>query len=336
MHETTENSALKVDAAPPATEQIVTRLSRNWLIKQGVFLVVLLVFGVWGLADALYFYPRRGLEEASARLRDHLQAAAAAGKLTPADLKIDDPRSALSSLRPRAEELHAASLGSAADRATVEARFLNTRREWLESLARAWRLGPEPQTVVWPGQSAAELPDAATRSVLFDHVRGVGLVVSAKGAQPQEIPPQRLLAELVQVWSARNAPKPLSSYDMYFQWFFVVAGFGGGAWLSVVLLRAASRTYRWNPGTQTLTLPGGVSFSPADLKEVDKRRWHKFFVTLRLRDGTAHTLDLLRYVPLEEWVLAMERTAFPEPAQPGPASGGDAGDAGGGDGGNGD
>lgn len=315
MPETTENPAPNADAAPPAAEQTVTRLSRNWLIKQGAFLVVLLVFGVWGLADALHFYPRRGLEEASARLREHLQAAAAAGKLTPADLKVEDPRGALAALRPRAEELRGASLGSAADRATIDARFLDTRREWLESLARAWRLGPEPQTVVWPGQSAGELPDAATRSVLFDHVRGVGLVVSTKGAQPQEIPPQRLLAELTQVWSARNAPKPLSSYDMFFQWFFVVAGFGGGAWLSVVLLRAASRTYRWNPATQTLTLPGGASFSPADLKEVDKRRWHKFFVTLHFKNGASHTLDLLRYVPLEDWVLAMERTAFPESAE---------------------
>ncbi|MBX3403103.1 MAG: hypothetical protein KF699_06785 [Phycisphaeraceae bacterium] len=333
MPEITENSAQKVDAMPSALNQTATRLSRNWLLKQGAFLIVLLVFGVWGLADALHFYPRRGLEEASARLRDHLQAAAAAGKLTPADLKIDEPSSALAVLRPRAEELQSASLGSAADRATIDARFLNTRREWLESLARAWRLGPEPQVVVWPGQSAAELPDAATRSVLFDHVRGVGLVVSAKGAQPQEIPPQRLLAELAQVWSTRNAPKPLSSYDMFFQWFFVVAGFGGGGWLATVLLRAASRTYRWNPTTQTLSLPGGASFTPADLKEVDKRRWHKFFVTLHLRNGAAHTLDLLRYVPLEEWVLAMERTAFPEPAQPAPAAGGDAGDPGGGDGG---
>ena len=34
-------------------------------MKQGAFLIVLLVFGVWGLADALHFYPRRGLEEAS-------------------------------------------------------------------------------------------------------------------------------------------------------------------------------------------------------------------------------------------------------------------------------
>ena len=148
--------------------------------------------------------------------------------------------------------------------------------------------------------------------MLFDHVRGVGLVVSAKGAQPQEIPPQRLLAELTQVWSARNAPKPLSSYDMFFQWFFVVAGFGGGGWLAAVLLRAASRKFRWDPPTQRLTLPGGASFVPSDVKEFDKRRWHKFYVTIHLNSGVAHTLDLLRYVPLEEWVLAMERTAFPD------------------------
>lgn len=312
MAETTEPMSNTDAAATSALDQTVTRLSRNWVLKQGIFLVVLLVFGVWGLADALHFYPRRGLEDASARLRAYLEAAALAGKLTPGDIKVEDPAAALAELRPRAESLHTAALGPAQDRAAMDARMLNARREWLEALARAWRLAPAAQPVIWPGDSPKEMADAATRTVRFDPVRGIGLMVARPGAAAEEITPQRLLGELVQVWNTRNAVKPLSGYDMFFQWFFVVVGFGGGAWLGLVLVRAASRKFRWDPPTQRLTLPGGASFVPSDVKEFDKRRWHKFYVTIHLNSGVAHTLDLLRYVPLEEWVLAMERTAFPD------------------------
>ncbi|MGH7132453.1 MAG: hypothetical protein ACREJO_10960, partial [Phycisphaerales bacterium] len=62
--------------------------------------------------------------------------------------------------------------------------------------------------------------------------------------------------------------------------------------------------------------PDGKTIVPADIAEFDKRKWDKFYVTINLKGGEARKLDLLRYVPLEEWVLAMERTAFPETAPP--------------------
>ena len=295
--------------AGPSTAT-TTSLSGNWLLKQGVFLTVLLVFGVWGLADAMYFYPRRGLEDASGKLRAYLAAAAESGRIQPADVAVPDPKAAYAELAPQMEALHNASSGSGSE--AQQAKLKLAKAKWLEALARTWRLTTEPQVVVSPGQLPKEYVDAATRTVKFDPVRGIGLVVSESGSAPTEVTPQRLLGELVQKWNTRDQVKPLSGYDMPLQWVFVIVGFGGGAWMLLTLARAASKKFRWEPQTQTLILPSGTRFSPSDVKEFDKRRWHKFFVTVHLKDGTSHTLDLLRHVPLEEWVLAMERTAFPE------------------------
>lgn len=295
-----------------------TRLSGNWLLKQGVFLVVLLVFGFWGLADALYFYPRRGLEDASSKLAKYLAAASEAGRLTPTDIAVPDPKATHAELALRAEELAKAASSSAETLETRRARVEFSKFMWLEALARTWRLNATPEVVISPGQLPKEFVDAATRTVKFDPARGIGLVTTAESTTPLEIPPQRLLAELVQKWNTRDQVKPLSGYDMPLQWVFVVVGFGGGLWMLATVVRANTKKFRWDAASQSLTLPGGASFSPADVKEFDKRRWHKFFVTVHLKDGSAHTLDLLRYVPLEEWILAMERTAFPQDAEPEP------------------
>ncbi len=298
----------------PSPRATSTRLSSSWTLKQGIFLTVLLVFGAWGLADALYFYPRRGLEDASFKLRNYLAAAAEAGRLVPSQIAIPDLRAAHDELVPRMEEL-----AKAASSTTLEApraKFDFAKAQWLQALARTWRLVPEPQVVVSPGDLPKDVfVDAATRTVKYDPIKGIGLVTS-DGSAPTELAPQRLLNELVQKWNTGDQVKPLSGYDMPLQWVFVVLGFGGGAWMLLTMVRAASKTYRWEPGTQTLIMPGGKRIVPADVKEFDKRRWHKFFVTLHLKDGSSHTLDLLRYNPLEEWVLAMERTAFPESAAP--------------------
>jgi hypothetical protein len=302
------------DAPTTPSPATTTRLSGNWMLKQGVFLTILLVFGFWGLADALYFYPRRGLEDASSRLWDYFKAASDAGKLTPADLALPDPQAAYAELAPRMEELARASTAAGTDSRLAKVEFAKAR--WLEALSRTWRLTTEPQVVIGPGQ----LQSAPTRMVKYDPVKAVGLATSQPGETPTEISPQKLLGELTQKWNARDQVTPLSGYDMPLQWVFVIVGFGGGAWMLLTMVRAASTRFRWEPEPQALTLPNGKRFVPADVKEFDKRRWHKFFVTVHLKDGTSHTLDLLRYVPLEEWVLTMEKTAFPESAgSPSPA-----------------
>lgn len=290
-------------------EKQTTRLGRNWLIKTVIFLVLLLGFGAWGLVDALVIYPRRGQADAAFKLTRHLQAAQAAGMLTTTDLKAADPAATLEELRQRIPELQSRAAVSGPEARRDE--FLRTRITWLESLGLMWDLNAQPKLL----ETEAGPP---SRTLYYDPAEGQGFAVALDGSR-STLTPMDLLTKLGPRLSTTNPPRPLSPFDLPVQWLFVVIGFGGGAYMIVVIIRAASKRFAWEPQTQTLTLPGGKSFTPADLKELDKRLWHKFFVTAHLHDGTSHKLDLLRYVPLEDWVLTMERTAFPETAEPPPS-----------------
>lgn len=142
--------------------------------------------------------------------------------------------------------------------------------------------------------------------------------------------PEQTWKELQERWTgstgARNAPKPLSWYDIPVQWLFVAVGFGGGAWLAFLWIMVARQKYTWQEGSKTLGLPGGQTITPADLEDVDKRKWDKFLVYLRLRaphplSGKELKLDLYRHAPLEAWVLELEREAFPDRGGGGDAGG---------------
>lgn len=89
-------------------------------------------------------------------------------------------------------------------------------------------------------------------------------------------------------------------------------------YLGFLLVKVASKTYRWDPATRVLTLPGGVSIGTDDLEDVDKRKWDKFIVFLKIKDshsqigGQEVRFDTYRHSHVEEWILEMERTAFPD------------------------
>lgn len=279
-----------------------TKLGRNWLLKTVLFTVLLIGFGCWGLADALYFYPKRGEMVAARKLKDHLVAADTAGRLSASQLKVPDPAAAFAELSKREPDLMQRIKTPGPE--AKDAQFELTRKEWLDALNKMWALRPEPRLV----ETEKGPPP---RKHYFDMREGQGYSVAADGART-DLTPQQLLARLTNAAATTNQATPLSGFDMLFQWIFVVIGFGGGLWMLTTFARAASRKYSWNPETQALTLHDGKTVTPADLKELDKRLWHKFFVTMSLKDGSAYKLDLLRYQPLEEWVLAMEQTAFPE------------------------
>ena len=63
-----------------------------------------------------------------------------------------------------------------------------------------------------------------------------------------------------------------------------------------------------------LPLPDRSILEPSDLKEVDKRKWHKFLVHLAIKDGHANhggkrlKIDLYRYQNLEDWILEISLT----------------------------
>lgn len=121
---------------------------------------------------------------------------------------------------------------------------------------------------------------------------------------------------------ADQAPKALSRLDIPVQWaIFAVCGTISAAMI-FVLLRAVGTVYRFDPANKVLTLPGGQTIAASDVAVFDKRKWDKFLIFLKLREnapsfgGQEVRLDLLRHVPLEDWVLEMEKTAFPPAAEP--------------------
>lgn len=133
--------------------------------------------------------------------------------------------------------------------------------------------------------------------------------------------PNKTFGELAAKWATGSQPKPLEWYDILVQWCFVAIGLGGAAWLGFLFLMVARVKYQWEESTQTLTLPGGKTLTPRDLEDVDKRKWDKYIVFLKIKGthadlgGKELKLDLYRYSPLESWILDMERTAFPDREQ---------------------
>lgn len=307
-----------------------TRLGRSWLFKNTVFMLVLLGFGAWGLYDAAYLYPKRGAADASYKLKNYLEAARNASQLTPAAVKVEDPAKAYAELAAQEKELRRDA--EAATSTQRDSLMKYQKLQWLRALKVSWKLSDKPVEVArGKGQTGSAATGAGqdaggaagtsppstggTRVLYFEPTLGTGYALEGPDRSKVDVSLGALLDELSRKWNQQNQTQPLSSYDLAVQWIFVAVGFGGGLYLLVMILRAAGTKYRWEPEAQRLTLPGGRAIVPADLKDVDKRRWHKFYVTLDLKDGTHVPLDLYRYDPLEQWVLDMERAAFPDRAR---------------------
>jgi hypothetical protein len=270
MSDTDTQPDAQSSAGPDPLLQTETKLNKGWLLKMAIFFTILLAFGMWGLYDAVIAYPNRGKADAEYRELEYLNAARDAGVLLRAS--VDQPRAELDRLRAIEKELLTTANSSDTSQAAMLARADRAKLQWLTALSRVGMLSPANTT--------------------FENPTG-----------------QREILE--NTWATKTPPKPLSAFDIPSQWLFVIAGFGGALWLTVLFLRVSSKKFRWEPSTRTLTIPGGRTITPADIAEVDKRKWDKFFVTLRLNDSTPapreHKFDLLRYTPLEAWILELER-----------------------------
>ena len=121
---------------------------------------------------------------------------------------------------------------------------------------------------------------------------------------------------LGKIWQTQTQPKPLAAYDIPSQWailavFIVLAGYN-----AFLFIRASLKSYYYDPKSHTLTLPGGATFTPEHIDEIDKRRWDKFKIALTLTGdhptmgGQTVHFDTYRHDQLEEWILAMEEQAF--------------------------
>ncbi len=288
-------------------DSISCKLNRTWVLKMTVFLVVLLAFGFWALYDAAILYPNRGLQFASYQLKEYLAAADKAGFLRSDRIASADPAADLSALSARLSDLRSAAAKDSSSQESRTATMDLARYEWLSALERCWKLTPSAKPL-------GEIMSPSKRTLWVDVAKGDGYSTSMDGTHaPLSV--QALYNDLLAYWSGAR-PTPLSAFDLPVQWLFVAVGFGLGAYLIFLLVRCKTQAIRtrFEPETQRLSLPSGASFVPADLEDLDKRLWHKYFVIAILKDSSQHKLDLLRYVPLEDWVLEMEKTRFPERA----------------------
>lgn len=183
-------------------------------------------------------------------------------------------------------------------------------------------------SVADPAGEIAKLREKNTQQQLTSAVEGARLqwlnaldtIGRAKPEHTTIADPRGRKSQLEEVWAKKTPSEPLAAWDLPLQWGITVAGFGATAWLLLLIVMVKGKTYTWNAATQTLRLPGGASLTPADVEDFDKRRWDKFLIFLKIKSSHAQLggqelkLDLLRYEPLESWVLEMEKTAFPERA----------------------
>lgn len=138
--------------------------------------------------------------------------------------------------------------------------------------------------------------------------------------------PAARLASLQAEWKSRTSPKRLTRLDIPTQYLIMVSCTTIGLLILGVILKVSKKKYTFDPATTTLTLPGNHIVTPADLAEIDKRKWHKYIVFLNIKPdhpglgGKSIKIDLLRHAKVEQWVLAMEAVAFPENVQPAPST----------------
>lgn len=257
-------------APAPAQTPTTTTLSRSWIMKMSIYLLALLGLGAWGLIDAVIVYPARGEKAASFLEKEYLASAQAAGRLLR-DASVPDPGAELDRLQAAEREMEQNLASAEQDgrgSAAADLRLNLSRLEWLTALSRIDRLDP---------------------------------------ANTNFADPSARLTELETRWATEKAPKPLAQWDIPSQWLITGVGFFFAGWIVFLFVTAGARKFRWDPARRAITLPGGKTIAPEDVKEVDKRKWDKFFVTLHMKDGSQHRLDLLRYAHLEGWVLELEK-----------------------------
>lgn len=209
-------------------------------------------------------------------------------------------------------------------------------RSALEASGRA-RLRPEDVKIMLPGERLADLESRVADGTSLSEresnelnwlkgLRVIGALSADNTTYDAEgdREPNGRLAELTAEWETRNPPKPLHAFDIAIQWIIFVVGWAVGLYAAGLVAMVATRKYRFDPETRTLTLPTGESIAPDDLEDVDKRRWHKFYVHLKIAKdhpklgGREIPIDLFRRDKLEGWILEMERQRFPDRAEEAP------------------
>jgi hypothetical protein len=268
-------------AETTSVQASASTVNRRWTLTQIMYIIVLQAFSALCIYDALWKYPARGADAAAFNEYRYLNALDKSDPTALAAMNLKDPGATFERLAKKADLI-----------GTDQA--LN---EWLTQLSYIGALNG----------SNTSFPRTDFRK---------GVAISD---------PNSRLADLKAEWersdgSDKTHANPLTSWDIPSQWIMLVMCELLSTGMTFVLIRTKSRRYGWDAATMTLTLPDGNSISPGDLEDVDKRKWHKFYVHLRIKPdhpklgGKEIEFDLKRYDHVEGWILAMESSAFPERA----------------------
>jgi hypothetical protein len=258
-------------------------LNPRWRFKLGIIALIVFLVGCWGLWDATSVYPNRGKKFADWAKWQYLEESKKADDedfgIFLRESSITDPQEELERLSaPDREAQNRQDAGNPGSSRAKRASMQVARLQWLEALDVIGHLDVEHTTIESP---------------------------------------QRELEALRTQWATAQQPKPLSHFDLLSQWLIMGVCYSVTLLMVVHMMRVASQKYTYERSTMTLTIPGGASITPDDLEEVDKRKWDKFIVFLKIKDahptlgGQEVKVDTYQRLLIEDWILAMEAKAFP-------------------------
>lgn len=266
-----------MDEAQPQT----THVRPMWLGKVLIGLLVCVGFAIWSAYDAFSLYPAKQRTYIDHTELQYLDAFSSPGAppLTAGNASISDPAQTYSDLSSKQRDRQPLS--------TLE----QARLEWLDAISILHSL----DQLTAENQQAPALNTSST-----DLKRTLTLYNK----------PRSRLDELTRALQGRGKPTGLAAYDIPLQYVFLVVSTGLSLWLLYLLARVVPRKYRFDYETLTLTTPDADTITPDRIVDVDRRKWDKFLLFIRLEgEQQERRFDLYRYVPLEDWLLAMEKAS---------------------------
>jgi len=277
--ESTSDSS--TESAPEHVSESCTKapLNPKWAIKLCIITFFVIGFGGLGLYDAVIKYPARGERFADWAKWQYLDAAKVAGTedfgIFERKTSVADPVEELARLQDdETRRRNAADSVNQSSSRKLRASMYNARFEWLNALDT--------------------IGDLSTKHTIIES-------------------PRDELDALTTKWtSSISNPKPLKSYDIPSQWLIMILCWGIGGWMLLNIIKVIGQKFSWDAETMTLTVPGAISISPENLEELDKRKWDKFIVFLKLNDthpthgGNEIKVDTYQHALVEDWILAME------------------------------
>ncbi|MGV6815268.1 MAG: hypothetical protein ACWA5W_09720 [Phycisphaerales bacterium] len=258
-------------------------INPRWMFKLLVIGIVVFAVGAWGFWDASSVYPSRGKRYASYAQYQYLEQAKRANDedfgIFIRESSVTNPQEEYDRLsEPETKTRNLQDAANSSSNRNLRASMFNARLAWLEALKVVGQLDAEHTT--------------------FDS-------------------PQQQLETLKAKWqSAASIPNPLHAFDLIVQWMIMALCWTIAMVMFVHIVRVRSKRYSWEAQSMTLTIPGGHAITPEDLEEVDKRKWDKFIVFLKIKDGHSTlggkeiSVDTYQRQFVEDWILAMEDKAF--------------------------